>query len=137
MVLSMPSSKQSWLSLANKGHVSSRGVKELYALSTEKRIVYIRFWTKRAKYNAEAKFKAFKSSNPGCQFIVARPNQEKFPSDVRQSREEIRSHLYKLYVNSLKFNGLGQNEPSYMRPSREQFSWTKSTSGKRARSKCG
>ena len=37
------------------------GVKEFYALSTDKRIVYIRFLTKRAKYTAEAKFKSFKS----------------------------------------------------------------------------
>merc|ERR1712082_211183 len=35
------------------------GVKEFYALSTDKRIVYIRFLTKKAKYTAKAKFKSF------------------------------------------------------------------------------
>ena len=108
------------------------GVKEFYALSTDKRIVYIRFWTKKAKYNAEAKFKAFKSSNPGSQFIIARPNVDKFPSDLRQSREEIRLHLFKLYVNALKFNGLGKYEPSYEAFTRaifldEKYVWEKGT----------
>ena len=65
------------------------GVKELYAMSTEKCIVYIRFLTKKAKYNAEAKFKSFKSLNPNVRFNVARPNVDKFSSDVRQSRDEI------------------------------------------------
>ena len=88
------------------------GVKEFYALSTDKRIVYIRFLTKKAKYTAEAKFKSFKSLNPNVRFNVARPNVEKFPSDVRQSRDEIRLHLYKLYLSSLNANGLGQYQPS-------------------------
>ena len=82
------------------------GVKELYALSTEKRIVYIRFLSKRAKYNAEAKFKSFKSLNPTVRLNVARPSVDKFPSDVRQSRDEIRLHLLKLYLSSLNANGL-------------------------------
>ena len=114
------------------GTCALEGIKELYALSTEKRIVYIRFWTKKAKYNAEAKLKVFKSSNPGCQFINARPNLDKFPSDVRQSREEIRVHLFKLYVNALKFKGLVQYEPSYEAFTRaifldEKYVWEKGT----------
>ena len=114
------------------GNCFLEGIKEFDALSTEKRIVYIRFWTKKAKFNAEAKLKAFKLSNTGCQFIVARPTLEKFPSDIRQSRDEIRSHLYKLYVNSLKFNGLGKYEPSYEAFTRaifldEKYVWEKGT----------
>ena len=35
------------------GRCFLQGVKEFYALSTEKRIVYIRFWTKKFKYTAE------------------------------------------------------------------------------------
>ena len=61
-----------------QGRCFLQGVKEFYALSTEKRIVYIRFWTKKAKYAAETKFKDFKTLNPGIQFNVARPNVEKF-----------------------------------------------------------
>ena len=39
-------------------------IKEMYALSLVNRLVYIRFWTKDAKFKAEAKIKAFKAQNP-------------------------------------------------------------------------
>ena len=82
------------------------GIKEMYALSLDKRIVYIRFWTKKSKYSAEAKIKLYKSQNPRCQFISSRPNLETFPSDLRQSRDEIKLHIFKIYVNTLALKGL-------------------------------
>ena len=54
-----------------EGQCPLYGIKEMYALSLDKRIVYIRFWTKRAKYNAEAKLKLFKSQNPRYQFMYS------------------------------------------------------------------
>ena len=54
-------------------------IKEMYALSLVNRLVYIRFWTKDAKFKAEAKIKAFKAQNPGYQFITSRPSLEKSP----------------------------------------------------------
>ena len=68
--------------------------------------------TKKAKYNAEKQLKDFKSRYPDVQFNVARPNVEKFSSDIRQSRDEIRLQLLKLYTNSLTTNGLDQYVPT-------------------------
>ena len=99
-------------------------IKEFYALSVDKRIVYIRFWTKKAKFNAEAKLKIFKTQNPNFQFIHSRPNLETFPSELRQSKKEIKFHIFKVYVNTLRNKELFQYE---------QSSWTRNTSGKRAR----
>ena len=75
--------------------------------------MYIRFWTKKLKYTAETKFKEFKSVNPGVQFNVARPNVEKFSSDIRQSRDEIRLQFFKQYRSCLITNGLDQFEPTF------------------------
>ena len=108
------------------------GVKEFYALSTEKRIVYIRFWTKKMKYTAEKMFKDFKTLNPWFQLIAARPIADKFSSDIRQSRDEIRLQLLKLYIGSLNANDLGQYVPSFEAFKRgifldEKYFWDKGT----------
>ena len=42
----------------------------------------------------------------------ARPNLEKFPSDLRQRREEIRFNIFTIYVNTLHNKKLFQYEPS-------------------------
>ena len=114
------------------GRCFLQGVKEFYALSTEKRIVYIHFWTKKFKYTAERKLKDFKTLNPEVRFNAARPNAEKFSSDIRQSRDEIRLQLFKLYMSSLNANGLGQYEPSFEAFKRgifldEKYFWDKGT----------
>ena len=114
------------------GRCFLQGVKEFYALNTEKRIVYIRFWTKKFKYTAERKLKDFKTLNPEVRFNAARPNAEKFSSDIRQSRDEIRLQLFKLYMSSLNANGLGQYEPSFEAFKRrifldEKYFWDKGT----------
>merc|ERR1712055_65485 len=61
-------------------------VKEFFALSIEKKVVYVRFLSKKAKFAAEKQIKTFKSLNPGHRFSVARPNLETFSSDIRMSR---------------------------------------------------
>ena len=44
---------------------------------------------------------------------MARPNVDKFSSDIRQSRDEIRLQLLKLYTNSLTTNGLDHYVPTF------------------------
>ena len=88
-------------------------VKEFYALSTDNKIVYVRFLNRKAKFTAERQLKDFKIQNPDARFNVARPNVEKFSSDIRQSRDEIRLQLLKLYTNSLRTNNLDQYIPTY------------------------
>ena len=83
------------------GQCHLQNVKEFFALSTDKKIVYVRFHTKKAKFTAETQIKSFKTRNPGVRFNVARPNLDKFSSDIRLSREEIRYELLKLYTNTL------------------------------------
>ena len=94
-----------------KGKCPPQRIKDMYALSLTNRLVYIRFGTKRAKFKAEAAIKLFKAQNPRYHFVSSRPNLEKFPSDIRQSREEIRAHIFKIYVNTLIFKGLAEYEP--------------------------
>ena len=94
------------------GRCHLKNVKEFYALSTDKKIVYVRFLTKKAKYTAETQVKDFKTRNPDVRFNVARPNVEKFSSDIRQSRDEIRLQLLKLYTNSLTTHNLDQYVPT-------------------------
>ena len=65
------------------------------------------------KYTAEKMFKDFKTLNPWFQLIAARPIADKFSSDIRQSRDEIRLQLLKLYIGSLNANDLGQYVPSF------------------------
>ena len=36
---------------------------------------------------------------------------DRFPSDIRQSRDEIKAHIFKLYVNILRLKGLAEYEP--------------------------
>ena len=88
-------------------------VKEFYALSTDKKIVYVRFQTKEAKFTAEKQLKNFKTEYPDVRFNVARPTVDKFSSDIRQSRDEIRMELLKLYTNSLINNELDQYIPTF------------------------
>ena len=38
---------------------------------------------------------------------------ETFPSDLRQSRDEIKLHIFKLYVNLLRIKGLDRFEPKF------------------------
>ena len=42
-----------------------------------------------------------------------RPNLERFPSDLRQSRDEIKEHIFGKYVNILIIKGLAQYEPKF------------------------
>ena len=87
-------------------------VKEFFALSIEKKVVYVRFLSKKAKFAAEKQIKNFKSLHPGLRFTVARPNLETFSSDIRMSREEIREKLYQLYTNTLRIKNLVQYIPT-------------------------
>ena len=62
----------------------------------------------------------------------ARQNLEKFPSDLCQSRDEIRLHIFKLYVNTLQLKGLVQYEPTFEAFKRaifldEKYVWEKGT----------
>ena len=62
----------------------------------------------------------------------ARPNLEKFPSDLRQSRDEIRFHIFTIYVNTLHNKKLFQYEPSLEAFKRaifldEKYVWEKGT----------
>ena len=94
------------------GDCHLQNVKEFFALSTDKKIVYVRFNTKKAKFVAETQLKTFKSRNPGVRFNVARPNLEKFSSDIRLSKEEIRYELLKLYTSILQNKNLYQYIPT-------------------------
>ena len=87
-------------------------VKEFFELSIDKKVVYVRFHSKKAKYTAEKQLKEFKSRNPGVRFIVARPNLETFSSDIRLSREDVRYELLKLYTNTLQTKQLDQYIPT-------------------------
>ena len=91
------------------GRCHLHNVKEFYGLSTDKKIVYVRFLTKKAKFTAETQIKSFKTRNPDVRFNVAHP---KFSSDIRQSRDEIRLQLLKLYTNSLTTHELDQYVPT-------------------------
>ena len=93
------------------GRCHLHNVKEFYALSIDKKIVYVRFLSKKAKFTAETQIKSFKTRNPDVRFNVARPNIEKFSSDIRQSQDEIRYELLKLYTNSLITHELDQYIP--------------------------
>ena len=110
----MQSLIQSWISLVGGGGACPlQGIKEMYALSLTNRLVYIRFWTKKLKFEAEAAIKLFKAQNPRYHFVSSRPNLEKFPSAIRQSRDEIKAHIFKIYVNTLTLKGLAEYEPKY------------------------
>ena len=87
-------------------------VKEFFALSIDKKVVYVRFQSKKAKFTAEKQLKEFKSLNPNERFNVARPNLDTFSSDIRMSREDIRYELHKLYTNTLRIKKLDQYIPS-------------------------
>ena len=87
-------------------------VKEFFALSVEKKELYVRFLNKKAKFTAEKQIKNFKTLNPGYRFNAARPNLEIFSSDIRLSREEIREKLYQLYTNTLRIKNLAQYTPT-------------------------
>ena len=89
-----------------------QNVKEFFALSVDKRVVYVRFHNKKSKFMAEKQFKSFKSQNPGQRFIVARPNLETFSSDLRLGREEIREKLLNIYTNALRLHNLVQYIPT-------------------------
>ena len=95
-----------------EGTCHLQNVKEFFALSIERKVVYVRFQTRKAKFAAEKHVKAFKSLNPGHRFAVARPNLESFSSDIRLGRDEIRDELYKLYTNTLKIKNLEQYIPT-------------------------
>ena len=90
-----------------------KDVKEFYALSTDKKIVYVRFLNRKAKFTAEKQLKDFKIQHPDVRFNVARPNVEKFSSDIRLSRDEIRMELLKIYTNALLKKNLDQYIPTY------------------------
>ena len=81
-------------------------VKEFFALSVDKKVVYVRFHNKKAKFTAEKQVKSFRTQNPGHRFTVARPNLETFSSDIRLSREEIREKLFNIYTNTLRLKNL-------------------------------
>ena len=87
-------------------------VKEFFALSIDKKVVYVRFLNKKAKFTAEKQIKTFKSLNPGHRFTVARPYLDTFSSDIRMSREAIREKLYNIYTNTLRIKNLVQYIPT-------------------------
>ena len=75
--------------------------------------MYVRFLNRKAKFTAEKQLKDFKILHPDVRFNVARPNVEKFSSDIRMSRDEIRMELLKLYTNALQGNQLDWYIPTY------------------------
>ena len=77
-----------------------------------KKVVYVRFNTRKAKFAAEKLVKDLKTHNPGLRFTVVRPNLDAFSSDIRLSRDEIRYELHKLYTNTLKIKNLEQFIPT-------------------------
>ena len=89
-----------------------QNVKEFFALSIEKKVVYVRFHNQKSKFMAEKHLKTFKSQNPGQRFIASRPNLETFCSDLRLGREEIRDKLLNIYSNALRLNNLVQYIPT-------------------------
>ena len=89
-----------------------QNVKEFFALSIDKKVVYVRFQSRKAKFTAEKQVKDFKTRNPGLRFTVARPNLDTFSSDIRLSRDDIRYELHKLYTNTLKIKNLEQYVPT-------------------------
>ena len=89
-----------------------QNVKEFFALSIEKKVVYVRFQNQKSKFVAEKAIKNFKSQNPDQRFIAARPNLETFSSDLRLGREELRDTLLGIYSNALRRNNLGQFIPT-------------------------
>merc|ERR1712030_299736 len=72
------------------GTIHLLNVKEFFALSAEKKVVYVRFLSRKAKFAAEKQIKNFKTLS----------------SDIRLSREEIREKLYQLYTNTLQIKNL-------------------------------
>ena len=89
-----------------------KNVKEFFALSIEKKVVYVRFNTRKAKFVAENQFKSFRIQNPGRTFNVSRPTLETFSSDIRLSREALREKLLHLYTNALQRENLEQYTPT-------------------------
>ena len=89
-----------------------QNVKEFFALSIEKKVVYVRFQNQKSKFMAEKALKNFKSLNPDQRFTASRPNLETFCSDLRLGREEIRDKLLNIYSNALRQNNLGQFIPT-------------------------
>ena len=89
-----------------------QNVKEFFALSIEKKVVYIRFHSLKSKFMAEKAIKDFRSQNPEHRFTASRPNLETFCSDLRLGREEIREKLLNIYSNALRQNNLGQYIPT-------------------------
>ena len=89
-----------------------QNVKEFFALSIEKKVVYVRFQNKKSKFAAEKQVKTFRSQNPGRLFTAARPNLETFSSDIRLTREEIRYELLNLYTSILQNENLYQFIPT-------------------------
>ena len=89
-----------------------KNVKEFFALSIDKKVVYVRFNTRKAKFVAENQFKSFRIQNPGRTFNVSRPTLETFSSDIRLSREALREKLLHLYTNALQRESLEQYIPT-------------------------
>ena len=89
-----------------------KNVKEFFALSIEKKVVYVRFNTRKAKFVAENQFKSFRTQNPGRTFNVSRPTLETFSSDIRLSRDALREKLLHLYTNALQRESLEQYIPT-------------------------
>ena len=85
----------------------------MYALSIKYSLVYVRLWTRNDKFKAEAIIKHFKTRNPNYQLFTNRPNIEKFHSDLRESRDEMKEHIFQKYVNILNIKGLGQYIPKF------------------------
>ena len=100
------------LALVERTFKFLKNVKEFFALSIDKKVVYVRFHSQKSKFMAEKAIKDFKSQNPDHRFIAARPNLETFSSDLRLGREEIRDTLYNIYSNALRRNELGHFVPT-------------------------
>ena len=75
--------------------------------------MYVHFQTKEAKFTAEKELKNFKTENPDVRFNVSRPTVDKFSSDIRQSRDEIRMELIKRYTTCLTQNNLDRYIPTH------------------------
>ena len=89
-----------------------QNVKEFFALSIKKKVVYVRFQNQKSKFMAEKALKNFKSLNPDQRFTASRPNLETFCSDLRLGRDEIRDKLLNIYSNALRLNNLAQFIPT-------------------------
>ena len=66
-----------------------------------------------------------KTRNPNHQLFTNRPNVEKFASDLRESRDEMKKHIFNKYINILTINRLIEYVP--MCPAfKRGSSWMKS-----------